>query len=263
MHWILQTDIFAEDGWKTIVETLERFNIPYSIHKVVPFVGELIPDINPTGPVICFGTYSMRHVARERGWLPGVFDLQDFPFQKQLQHWGEHMLNHDSVVTTFENARFTESLMHVRPVEDTKYFAGRLFDKEEFEGWQTQVCVLKLDYGNSLRNETEVQVSTPKEILREYRFWIVDGEIVTASLYKVGPTIMYSSDVEQRYYDYVQDRIAEWQPLQAFVIDVCDTPTGIKIVEINTLNAAGFYAGDMQKLVFALEEAFNEVQTYA
>jgi hypothetical protein len=28
-------------------------------------------------------------------------------------------------------------------------------------------------------------------------------------------------------------------------------------MEINTINASGFYAGDMQKLVFALEEAFN------
>lgn len=257
MHWILQTDIFAEDGWKTIVENLERFNIPYSVHKVVPFIGELIPDINPTGPVICFGTYSMRHVARERGWYPGVFDLQAFPFQIQLEHWGEHLLNHDCVVSTFEDARFTQDLMHVRPVEDTKYFAGRLFDREDFEGWQKRVCVLKLDYGNSLRNETEVQVSVPKEIFNEYRFWIVKGEIITASAYKIGSAIRYSPIVEERYHDYVKERIAEWQPLDAFVIDVCDTPDGIKIVEINTLNAAGFYAGDMQKLVFAMEEAFN------
>jgi hypothetical protein len=29
------------------------------------------------------------------------------------------------------------------------------------------------------------------------------------------------------------------------------------IVELNTLNAAGFYAADMQKLVVALETAFS------
>jgi hypothetical protein len=37
------------------------------------------------------------------------------------------------------------------------------------------------------------------------------------------------------------------------VIDVCSTPNGLKIVEINTINAAGFYAGNIQSLVLALE----------
>lgn len=43
------------------------------------------------------------------------------------------------------------------------------------------------------------------------------------------------------------------------MIDVCDTEEGMKIVELNTLNAAGFYAADVQKLVLALEEAFCSV----
>lgn len=43
----MQQDIFKEEGWKSMVETLERFNLPYSVHKVVPFVGEIMPDISP------------------------------------------------------------------------------------------------------------------------------------------------------------------------------------------------------------------------
>lgn len=44
----------------------------------------------------------------------------------------------------------------------------------------------------------------------------------------------------------------EWP--RAFVIDVCDTDRGPKTVEINTLNSAGFYAGDVKELVLALED---------
>ena len=55
------------------------------------------------------------------------------------------------------------------------------------------------------------------------------------------------------------DQAAErWRPAEAFVLDVCDTPDGIKVVEINTINSAGFYAADVQKLVFALENAFTK-----
>jgi ATP-grasp domain, R2K clade family 3 len=55
----------------------------------------------------------------------------------------------------------------------------------------------------------------------------------------------------------VNARVAEWQPHEAFVIDVCETSDGLRIVEINTLNAAGFYAGDVQKLALCLEESFT------
>lgn len=34
---------------------------------------------------------------------------------------------------------------------------------------------------------------------------------------------------------------------------LAETPDGMKVVEVNNLNAAGFYAGDMQKLVAAIE----------
>lgn len=57
--------------------------------------------------------------------------------------------------------------------------------------------------------------------------------------------------------------IAKWQPHDAFVLDVCSVPDdgdgwlGIKVVEINTLNSAGFYAANIPKLVMALEDAFS------
>lgn len=47
--------------------------------------------------------------------------------------------------------------------------------------------------------------------------------------------------------------VADWQPHRAFVIDVCDTPDGPRIVAINTISSAGFHAGDVQRLVAALE----------
>jgi spore maturation protein SpmA len=56
--------------------------------------------------------------------------------------------------------------------------------------------------------------------------------------------------------DYVRERTAEWLPHDAFVLDVCATPTGLRIVEINTINSSAFYAADIQKLVLTLNDAF-------
>lgn len=258
MHWIVQANIYDEPGWVALVDTLTRFNISHSQHRIIPFVGELLPDINPSGRVICMGTYSMRHIAKSRNWYPGVFDLEPFDFTTQLAHWGDHMLNSDAVVVRFADAVFTQPEMFVRPIEDSKIFAGGIFEQEEFVGWQIRVCKLHQDDGSTLTENTMIQLCSLKQIFSEHRFWVVKGQIVTASTYKIGSKVIYNNVVDDRFYEYVNARIAEWQPLEAFVIDVADTPLGIKVVEINTLNSSGYYAADMQKLVLALEYAFSE-----
>jgi len=265
MHWVLQENLFKETEWDNLVFTLERFDIPYSVHKVIPFIGELVPPAEPKqDKVICFGSYSMRHTAKANGWNPGVYDLFDQNFTVQLQHWGDLMLNADSKVVKFKDAEIYEDTF-IRPTDDSKYFAGKVFEKEEFWEWKRNVCVLELDYGNSLTPDTMIQLVTPKKIYAEYRIWIVDAQIVTASLYKRGDRVIYSSDVDKHVLRFAHDVIrhgditlsmgtSAWQPHRAYVLDVCETPDGMKIVEINTINSAGFYAGNVTDIVMSLEQ---------
>lgn len=268
MHWILQENLFRENEWNNLVSTLERFEIPYSVHKVIPFIGELVPPPRPQHPhVICFGSYSMRHTAKKFGWTPGVFDLFDENFAVQRQNWGSMMLNHDSEIAKFKNVHLNE-MAFVRPIDDSKYFAGKVFEPEEFNEWVHKVAVLREDYGNSLTGETLVQVCKPKKIYAEYRFWIVDGQVVTASLYKRGNRVIYDSNVDKHVHEFVDKvlstklgvtdirlsmRATGWMPARAFVLDVCETPEGMKVVEINTINSAGFYAANVTDLVLAID----------
>jgi hypothetical protein len=268
MHWILQENLFKEKEWDTLLSVLDRFNIPYSVHKVIPFIGELIPAPEPKQKnVICFGSYSMRHSAREFGWTPGVFDLEPYNFNVQMQHWSDLLLNADAEVVAFKDAVIMDDTF-IRPIDDSKHFAGRVYGVDEFVKWQHSVCTLEEDYGSSLSPNTLIQLCRPKKIYAEYRFWIVDGQIVTQSLYKRGDRVTYSSDVDSRFHSFVNMVLRYrkdirgvtmsctpdgWIPERAFVLDVCETPEGMKIVEINTINAAGFYAGNMTDLVLSLE----------
>jgi hypothetical protein len=258
-HWVLQSGLEHELGWATMVETLERFGLPYSLHRVVPFVGELLPEpLLTTDDVICIGSYSMRHAAKKYGWNPGVFDLESYGFLEQREHWGAHMLNADSEIWPFGEVRFADGPRFVRPVEDTKVFAGKVFDVQEFGDWQMKVVALGEGDDRSLNAATLVQVSAPKALHHEVRFWIVDGRVVTASSYKVGSSVSYSSQVDSRFVEFASERVDAassdgWNPVRAFCLDVCDTPNGLRIVEINTINSAGFYAADVQKLVMSLD----------
>ena len=278
MYWILQNNIFREEAYDGLIGVLQRFELPYKEYRVVPFLGTLLPlthegEIDPaysddllsalTGPVITMGSYSMRHAAKTYGFKPGVFDLMETgSFEYCMEHWGEHMLNGDSIVTSFEGAIWPESEERfIRPTDDSKYFAGTMMESIAFREWQHKVCVLKLDYGNSLTPETLIQVAKPKRIYTEYRCWVVKGCIVTMSLYKRGDTVVYQNmdgllgDEARAFANQVLQ--IGWLPAEAFCLDVCETEDGWKIVEVNTLNSCGLYSANLTSLVTALEHAFN------
>lgn len=257
MHWIIQHNYKWDTGTKELLNILERCKIPYSIHKVIPFVGEIEPDISPTGKVIVIGSYSLRRVAYRKGWIPGSFDLGNITFQTHRDNWGDELLNSDAIVTTFKNAINIDlqDTFFARPVIDSKSFSGAIFDKTEFLSWHSKIMNLDVDHQHmDLTPNTEIIVSTPKNIMNEYRCWVVGRKIVTSSMYKRNGQVIYSDMVDQYIIDYAQTIVDKWSPLDCYVLDIAITENGPKVIETNTLNAAGFYAANMSKLVQALEE---------
>jgi hypothetical protein len=97
-------------------------------------------------------------------------------------------------------------------------------------------------------------ISPLREIAQETRCWIVDRKLVTASVYRRYETVIYESNVDEDVRAFAQSIAEEaWQPHRAYVLDVARVGDQLKVVEVNTLNSAGFYAADMQKLVEAIE----------
>jgi glutathione synthase/RimK-type ligase-like ATP-grasp enzyme len=91
-----------------------------------------------------------------------------------------------------------------------------------------------------------------KKIYNEYRYFVVDGKVVTGSQYKLGKRVVYGEtdqniDIAQTFVDMLNKNID-----QPYVIDIALTDDGYKVIELNTMNCAGFYACDMQKLVTAI-----------
>ncbi|EDY21378.1 conserved hypothetical protein [Chthoniobacter flavus Ellin428] len=259
MHWVLQASFLSEPGRSALIAALERFGISYSVHKVVPKEGDLIPEPELKHKnVICFGSYSLRPAVLRNQWSPGLFDVLDQDFETQREHWGAHMLNFDSVVSSVRDAAFTTESMFVRPVNDSKYFSGRIFTAQEFGAWQRSICQPEADRRTSLAPQTRIQLAPLVTIHAEYRFWIVKNEIITQSLYRLGGKATPAREVDEKFASFVNERIRQWTPHETFVIDVCDTPGGIKIVEVNTLNCSASYAADVQRLVLALEQAYSQ-----
>lgn len=256
MYWILQENIYAEKGLTDLLNVLERAGIPHSEHKVVPFVGELMPDIDVDGPVILIGTYSLRHIAKKKNWTPGVFDIGNWSYQDHVNNWGMRMLNADSMYTQYRHVPVIfprDKIRFIRPVNDSKAIAGTVYDRETFMKDYNNVMSLGAGNGSTLDGDTLMMVSSVKNIQREYRVWVVDGKPVTASQYKIGGRVVYDGNVEPSVYQYVEDLCRDWVPHRAFVVDIGIVNDEYRVIETNTLNAAGLYHCDVNKLVGAIE----------
>jgi hypothetical protein len=254
MHWVIQNNLYSEEGFEKLLAALDRFGLPYSIHKAIPFVGTLEPEANPPpGPVIVMGSYSMSYQAQKRGWKPGTFLNGSFDFAIQREHWGERLLNYDAKVVRFADVPEQREPFFIRPVADSKSFTGEVTDWPSYVEWRDRVLALTPEDNPTLTGNSLVAYSRKKEIWNETRTWIVDRRVVTASGYKIGTLKRYSDQVDERIVQFAEDCAACWSPDRAYVLDVADTPEGLKIVEVNNLNSAGFYKADMSKLVMALE----------
>ncbi len=265
MKWVLQNDIYEEEGFAALLDNLTRLKCDVVHVKVVPFEGRLeavegeLPL--PGADAIVLGSYTLSRVAKQMQWRPGSF-LDNLDFTIQHQKWGDLMLNADAKIYEFAFLPFQEYPFFLRPVHDTKAFSGLVTDWGEYESWRDGLlrCPELIDpvYDplgvNLLVTSTPVMVCTKKVIYNETRMWVLEGRVITSSGYKIGTIKRYRppEETEQRMIDFVED--LDWYPNTAFVIDIADTPDGLKIIEVNNLNSAGFYKADTQRLVKALED---------
>lgn len=238
MQWLLQE---FEDTRK-LAEALERLEIPYTWHKVVPFVGDLIPEptIVDTDAVVMFGSYTLWRYAKAKQLKPGVFKLRPFVHETV---WHPFLLNGiDALFLTLrdipENLVDDGKSWFLRPLDDSKEEPGNV--KSTGEILQLVQKVLSLDEAEipdgSLRHDTQLMLTEPVRIHKEWRLWVVGGKIITYSLYKEGSRVVYRDEIDDDALEFAQNLVdmnAGYSP--AYVIDICRTEEGLKMLETNCI----------------------------
>ena len=255
MQWILQD---FEDTQKLAV-ALDQLGYTYSWHKVVPFVGELLPEprVSDLNSVVLFGSYSLWKQAKKNNWQPGVFQIDPFV---QQEVWHPFLLNGaDAKFVKVADIPSTitpsDELWFLRPVDDSKSITGTVKSATDIIEMADTVLTVPADDIplGSLRHDTEMMLTAPVNIAQEWRVWVVEDCIITASLYKQGSRVVYKPQIDEDALAFAGQMVAvNPNYAQAYVIDVCRTSTGLKIIETNCINAAGFYAADLEALAKAI-----------
>lgn len=235
-----------------LTESLERLGLPYEVVNTVDCEITTVNNIEKlrnNGIIVCGGTKLSAYALHNR-IIPGSFINHNFDYDSWSQAYGEFLLNYGAMVGKLREIQPYYSKFFIRPSEDTKAFNGQVMDLEYFNDWRYDF--LGSEYGFNFANDNVV-IAECKEIYAEYRFFVVDGEIISYSQYKSGGIVYASDSVEYNCISFAKDMIDMWQPSRAFVLDIALTANGYSVIEINNINSSGFYAANVPKIVDALD----------
>lgn len=248
VHWVLQNKVTSEENLAALTKAFRKYKCTHDVVQVIPFDPE-VPDITPTCyPVVAYGsTTFVERIYQKRPWAPGVyFDRSKFCPSYWTILLGDDALNSDGynmVLRAVPDMLQDGQLYFARPDNDGKLFPGMVLDKQEL-----MTVVNNTDQLDSL-----IWIAPPKNLGKEWRLFVVNHRIITGSQYRSKGRLNVSKTVPSAVKLFAQHAIIKLCATGGtYVLDVCEYNKQYKVIELGCLNAAGFYAADIDKIVQAV-----------
>lgn len=253
INWILQKNLTKPEILERIKSVLNGIDETWEEVEVLPFSDE-IPEIkNKSSFKIIYGsTTFMLNAFKDEELKEGVFfDPIRFQMSNYVDKWKDKILNADGQLVKFGELKKIESepekKWFIRPNMDGKEFSGKVETFQELNEWSDKVCQLELP---QLNKETDVWISEPKEIKKEWRLFVVDDQIISASRYmNKGELDESENDIPKEMTKFAEERISEYRIEDVYVMDVAQIGNEYKLIECNCFNGTGFYRHDIERII--------------
>lgn len=256
MRWAIQTNLGNRAEIARLLKSCRDLGHAVVELAHVPFSSEL-PNLDSETPTIFYGATGFVTLVAESGrWSPGVyFSAPRFEFEAYRDVLGDRALNSGARLTTLavlaRESRPSGEVLFVRPRGDTKEFAGAVFEFFRIQEWVKSLE----EEETTLSPDCPVLVAEPVGLAAEWRLFVVDGRVVSGSLYRRYHKLEVSPELPREVVDFAQATAALYSPARAFVLDLARSGPNLYVVEYNCLNSSGFYASDTTAIVEALSGA--------
>lgn len=258
VRWVVQSNLTHTENLNDLKTACENIGALYTEVEIIPFSPELpVFDIAPGNIYYGSTTFNNLLFSDERTRAGVFFNPATFTMENYISQWGRHMLNGDAEITTFgqlaEKKYAADTLLFIRPNDDSKSFAGEVKRFGEIKDWFNQLESL----GNEgLSPDTKTIVSQPYNIQSEWRLWIVNKKVVAASKYRTYFKLTKERGCPAAVVAFAEARCNEYTLHAVFVMDICLCGDSYYIVECGCMNGAGFYAADIGKIVESVSNYF-------
>lgn len=269
INWLIESDVFDENidrlcaeiqiqGHKYIVVPYEPFESSKKYLTVFP----------KEEPTIFYGSINFAtQIKRESEWVPGLFWTKDkyrcrnyyphlskyiLPQNYAFLPWGDVLNKKKWLFKTFGS----DNRIFIRPDQGEKVFTGLVISFDEFEDKLGKICY------NEPNPEELVVVSTPKNIVKEWRFIVSHDKVIAGSLYKENgwkktECYQHRKDSGRRHSltGLLNRVIKSYNPDPIYCLDICQTKPGYYyVVEIGAFSVAGLYDCNLREVVKAVSE---------
>lgn len=251
IQWVVQSNLTNTENLQDLKTACDSIGARYTEVSIIPFSPQLpVFDIMPGNIYYGSTTFNNLLFNDERTKSGVFFNPVTFTIENYIKQWGKHMLNADAQVITFGKLvtkRYAaDTLLFIRPDDDSKSFAGEVKPFSEIVKWVNQLESL----GNEgLSGDTKVIVSKPYNIQTEWRLWIVNKRVIAASKYRTYFKLTKERGCPAEVVAFAEDRCREYTPHNVFVMDICLCGDSYYIVECGCMNGAGFYDADIGEIV--------------
>lgn len=256
MHWAVQTNLGSSEAEK-LIKAFKQTGHSYTPLIAIPFTDRPLPDLPTDRPTIFYGSIGfIKPIWESRKWSPGAVFNENFDYRVWSQKWGARCLNDGATVLSIEE--FSKSnhpadkLFFLRPCADDKTFTGTVLAFNEMDDWMRGIMGATPDF-----KDTPIAVSEPLGISAEWRLYILNGRVVTGSLYKKNFRPIRSPDVPHEVIEFGEATAKVWSPASLFTLDVAESGDELYVNEMGSFHSAGLYESDVPKLVSEISEYFT------
>ncbi len=251
--WVLERDVFGDhhDGLAAAVSLASG--------RVVVWHDQWWADgrwPRLEGSVIFHGSLgNADRIGRELPWTPGAFcSTERCACSSWWPQVAADLLSPSFVFTTVAELVASGppldfgARVFVRPDSPLKPFSGRVVARDA-------ISLRALDHGFYYDDEQlPVVVAPAVAVTHEWRFVVVDGSVVAGSDYTpTGRLAGASLSPGHRAWAYAADLASRVPaPDPAYVLDVCQSEAGLRLLELNPFSGADLYGCDRRAIVEAV-----------
>jgi hypothetical protein len=255
MKWILDIDKSDDESDKKYWKILNKLGIKCSSFKYLPFMNlkDIRESIDSTVPIMCHGVITfISKIQRIEEFKPGSYcNFKELECRSYYPLLKDFLLNSDYKIVTWKYLleHPFSGVKFIRPNSGKKVFTGTITDHDH----------LSQDVGLSIANisdNTLVLVTSVKNVLKEWRFYVGKGIVITGSQYHENDKLCIKSGYDNGSYNlaFVVSKVYN-HPDPIYVVDICLTDTGeYKVMELNGFSCSGLYECDAEKIVRYVED---------
>ena len=246
--WIVQSNIKGSPTCMLLNESCGRLGIPFFPISVLRGQKQLPSDLPYSNLIVHGATTLVLLASHDKRFRGGVFfDHSQFTHTSYSEGVGDLYINAEAELMLWpeiEKMISNHGPKFIKPLDDLKAFTGFVANSSSLSKLKNELILQKIETPKGLL------LCQPKEVYAEWRLFVVNGRIISGSMYRPWA----DKDLPEEVIAFGKRAIKQWTPADVFVLDVGKLDQGFKVIECNCFNWSRFYLSRVDLIVNAVTE---------